>query len=181
MSTNSGNPEDEAEAEELRARARRLAMPRQANRSSDREDVEVLCFGLGLTSLALASQEVHGVAPYLGVTALPGVQEGLCGIIAFRGRILPLFDLRHRFGITHRSASDRASVIAVGWAEPEFGLLADDIREVTTLVADELSPVPLGHKGADLLRGITSAGWMVVDSTKLLADSSLWIGEEAQR
>jgi purine-binding chemotaxis protein CheW len=113
-----------------------------ATRSSDspagrREDLEVLTFDLSGETFALEAILVREVLDQCPETQVPGASGFVNAVINFRGRIVPLADLRMAFGLTQAAASLDSRVIVIEFPiDGEamlIGLRADKVFEVTTI------------------------------------------------
>jgi purine-binding chemotaxis protein CheW len=79
------------------------------------------------------------------VYSLPELPDFLSGVITVRGEVLPLLDLRRRFGI--KSADTKELIIIVRYESEKIGLLVDEIKEIISLNAQEITIPPTIFKG----------------------------------
>ncbi|MBL9215323.1 MAG: purine-binding chemotaxis protein CheW [Opitutaceae bacterium] len=102
----------------------------------------------------LAADEAYGV-PVLKVreiirlqkiTPVPQVPEHIKGVINLRGRVIPVVDLRVKFGLrgefTERTCIVVVQVFLEGSGEVPMGLIVDSVEEVVNLGADQIEPTP---------------------------------------
>jgi len=76
-------------------------------------------------------------------TEIPDMPAFVRGIVNIRGRILPLLDMRVRFGLTPMEYGERTSAIIVEPSrDTSIGLIVDAVKEVTRISADKISPAP---------------------------------------
>ncbi|MCH4548977.1 chemotaxis protein CheW [Rhizobium changzhiense] len=110
------------------------------------EEVEVLTFDLNGETFALEAVIVQEILDLLPETAVPGSQPFVASVINFRGKVIPLADLRLAFGMEAAEATidSRFIVIEIDLqGEPTLvGLRTDKVNEVTTLAksASEAPP-----------------------------------------
>ncbi|MFN9368019.1 MAG: chemotaxis protein CheW [Planctomycetia bacterium] len=106
-----------------------------------------LAFTLGRESYAvpvLAVREIIRLCPITPVASMPAHVRG---VINLRGRVIPVVDLRIRFGLTDVVDHDRACIVvmqvgaAVGGSRP-YGVIVDGVDEVAAYAADDLVPPP---------------------------------------
>jgi purine-binding chemotaxis protein CheW len=101
------------------------------------EQVEVLTFDLNGETFALEAVMVQEILDLLPETMVPGSQPFVASVINFRGKVIPLADLRLAFGMeaTESTSDSRIIVIALDLqGEPTLvGLRTDKVNEVTTL------------------------------------------------
>lgn len=79
------------------------------------------------------------------VYSLPELPDFLSGVITVRGEVLPLLDLRKRFGV--KSTDTKELVIIVRSESEKIGLLVDEIKEILSLNAQEITTPPTIFKG----------------------------------
>ena len=79
------------------------------------------------------------------VYSLPELPDFLSGVITVRGEVVPLLDLRKRFGI--KSNDTKELIIVVRYDSEKIGLLVDEIKEILSLDAHEITSPPTIFKG----------------------------------
>ena len=116
------------------------------NHWSYAEEVEVLTFDLNGETFALEAVIVQEILDLLPETAVPGSQPFVASVINFRGKVIPLADLRLAFGMEAAEATidSRFIVIEIDLQGEQtlVGLRTDKVNEVTTLAktASEAPP-----------------------------------------
>jgi purine-binding chemotaxis protein CheW len=95
-------------------------------------------FGVEINSVVeiLSTQKVHSI---------PDLPDFLSGVIAVRGRITPLLDLRKRFGMI--SSSNKELIIVIKYDNEKIGVLVDHVKEIISLGKDEITSPPAIFKG----------------------------------
>lgn len=121
----------------------------------------------------IAIREIKGWTP---TTALPEMPAHMRGVIDLRGSIIPILDLRARFGGTLTEAGSRHVIMVVNVDGHDLGILVDAVADILTVTPDRIQPVPeLDHSGrAEALSGIVAVdGRMValLDLPHLLSHS----------
>ena len=105
-----------------------------------------LTFCLGEDLFALDIATVHEIIQPVPLTPVPLMPEFLCGMMNLRGAVVPVVDLRTRFGHPRGAASKKACIVvfdAVQRGEPtRIGLMVDAVSEVVELDAAALQPPP---------------------------------------
>jgi purine-binding chemotaxis protein CheW len=160
-------------------RARSLA--RVAVRDPEPSEVlEVASFTLAGERYAIETRYITKVVRLTDFTPVPGTPEFLGGVLNLRGEILALIDLRAFFGIASTGLTDLSRILVLGLERNEFGIMADDVAEVTTLRVDEVLDTPAslpGGGGRAPLLGVTSDARIVLDGSALLGDPALYIDQ----
>jgi purine-binding chemotaxis protein CheW len=108
--------------------------------------LEVLTFGLGSETFALEAAIVREILDMMPVTAVPGADPMAGAVINFRGRIVPLADLRGSFGMEGQGATADSRIIVIeldlDGTPVLIGLTADRVNEVTVLDARDTEEAP---------------------------------------
>jgi len=109
------------------------------------------------------------------VFSLPGLPAFLTGVISVRGAVIPLIDLRRRFGVQPTGKKER--IIIVRSENEKIGFLVDEMREIMNLAPEDISNPPALFRGfrADYLSGLGKKGEVIVI---LLRIDSLLTSEE---
>lgn len=123
---------------------------------------QVLTFCLGSETYAvdiLLVQEIRGWAP---VTRLPQAPTYMLGMLNLRGSIVPVIDMRVRFGLEQALFTPLTVIVVLSVqtssGRREFGLVVDSVSDVVDLDAAELKETPsLGGKAsAELIKGLAA-------------------------
>jgi len=104
-----------------------------------------LSFTVGAETYGLEILRVQEVIGLTSITRVPQMTEAVRGVINLRGRVIPIFDLRIAFGVVPNDTEVTCIVIAqVRYAENgvTVGFIADEIRGVLEVTAEEMGPVP---------------------------------------
>lgn len=96
-------------------------------------------YGIGI----LKVREIIGMLP---VTPVPQTPMFLKGVINLRGQVIPVVDLRLKFGLMEEEYTERTSIIVVevkGLANNiPIGIVVDTVSEVINIQAEEIEPAP---------------------------------------
>jgi len=139
---------------------------------------QCLTFRLGEEEFALEIGRVREVLDYPHITAVPRMPHYLRGVINLRGNVVPVVDLKLKFGLerTERAADTCVIITEVGAGEEALvmGALADSVQEVLDLAEGDIEPPPrMGTRlSADFLKGMGRQGErfiMILDIDQVLA------------
>ena len=88
------------------------------------------------------------------VYPLPHLPASLTGVINTRGYVIPILDLRRRFGIEPAPGKER--IIIIRYGNEKVGLLVDGVKEIVSFESGEIIPPPSIFKGmkTEYLTGI---------------------------
>lgn len=128
------------------------------------------------TVYALPADVVLQMESYTGATVVPGAPSFVAGIIQLRGRVVPVVDLRARFGLPPKERTLETRVVVGEQHDRTVALIADSAREVVRMAPSQLKPPPRlvddGTKG--FVRAVAQLG----DRTVMVLDFAKVIGEE---
>ena len=101
----------------------------------------------------LGTQQIH---------AIPDLPDFLSGVITVRGQIIPLLDLRKRFGVLQSSGKEL--IIVIKYDNEKLGVLVDQVKEIATFKKNEVLNPPAIFKGLKrrYLAGLGKRGDKVV-------------------
>lgn len=123
----------------------------------------------------LKVREIIGLMP---ITRVPNAPPSVCGVINLRGKVIPVMDLRLRFGLDSVEATEQTCIIVVQAAGTEFGIVVDRVSEVASIAGADVEDAPTF--GADVsteyLLGIAKANGRVkllLNIERVLAGSQL--------
>ena len=95
----------------------------------------------------LTVQEIRG---WMKTTPLPNMPNFVKGVTNLRGNIVPVFDLRARFGGQSTDVTERHVVIMAQLHQRTIGLLVDAISDILTIDAAQIQPPPVGNLMIDI-------------------------------
>ena len=103
-------------------------------------------YGIGI----LKAKEIIGMMP---VTSVPQTPEFVKGVVNLRGQVIPVMDLRLRFGMEAIDYTDRTCVIVVEIAGPSgtilIGIVVDAVSEVVSIKGADIEDAPSFGSGLD--------------------------------
>ncbi len=113
-----------------------------------------MCFQLGAETYGLPILDVREIIGLMPITAVPRAPGFVRGVINLRGKVIPVIDLRLKFGMEKCETTDQTVIIVVQCTVDgrplTMGLLVDQVLEVLTIDADHIEPTPsLGHAALD--------------------------------
>ena len=113
-----------------------------------------MTFKLSSEEYGLEVLKVRDVIGLMDITRVPKTRDFIRGVINLRGRIIPVVDLRLKFGMKETQLSDQTVIIVVqfdtGERELTMGILVDEVLEVMDIAAEKIEPPPdFGVGGID--------------------------------
>ena len=125
---------------------------------------QYLTFTLDQEVFGLEIGKVREVLDYTTLTKVPQTPEFMRGVINLRGSVVPVVDMRLKFGMTLTRRSVNTCIIIVevelGGEKTLLGALADSVREVMDLNAEDIEPAPKIGIGlnTEFIKGMGKAG-----------------------
>jgi len=134
-------------------------------------------FRVGKADYVLPADQVLHLESFESATHIPGAPPYVAGIVQVRGRIVPVVDLRHRFGLAPIEHSIDRRVVVVQLGARIAGLLVDSAREVLEIdaAAFEKPPEVIEQQSAGFVKAVATVAKRLV----LLVDVPRVIGEES--
>lgn len=106
------------------------------------ESREVLVFALGGEEYAVDILKVQEIRGYEKVTPIPGSPPYLKGVVNLRGIIVPVIDMRIKFGLAEARYDSFTVVIILRVAGRVIGIVVDAVSDVARLAPSEVKPAP---------------------------------------
>jgi purine-binding chemotaxis protein CheW len=144
------------------------------------EILEITTFTLSSERYAVEARYVREVIRSVELTPVPGAPEFLLGLVNLRGEILAVVDLRKVLGLAGTELTGR--ILVLGHERAEFGVLADEVHDVTMVPLDEVfaPPASVAGIGREFLRGVTKDALIILDGAALLAERRLFIEQSEE-
>ncbi len=132
-------------------------------------------YGIGI----LKVKEIIGVMP---ITPVPGTPEYIKGVINLRGKVIPVVDLRLKFGMERAESTERTCIIVVEISSRgnkiAMGIVVDSVSEVVNIKIAEIEDTP--NFGAKLdtayILGMAKIGQgvkILLDIDKVMTDREI--------
>lgn len=130
-------------------------------------------YGIGI----LTVKEIIGLMPF---TPIPRTPEFIKGVINLRGKVIPVVDLRLKFGMDSEPYTERTCIvvvqIATGQGQTPMGMVVDAVNEVANVKAEEVEPTPSFGVSLDTryILGMAKSG----EQVRILLDIDRVLGED---
>jgi len=106
------------------------------------QDVQLVIFKLANEDYGLPIQKVQEINRIVPVTRLPQTPDFMEGIINLRGRVIPVVDLRKRFGLNAKPHEDDTRIMIVDIDGQTVGIIVDAVNEVVQMQGSSIEPPP---------------------------------------
>ncbi len=105
-----------------------------------------LTFVLGTSEYGVPVQKVREIIKAMEITSVPQVAPYVKGVINLRGKVIPVADLRLKFGLSQAEYTDRTCIIVVEMALRSavalIGVVVDSVSDVVSIAAEEIEDAP---------------------------------------
>jgi len=106
----------------------------------DSEVIQLVSFMLDEVEYGVDILSVHEILRYPEMTRLPNTPRFIKGVINLRGNVLPVVDVRLRFGFPKGSITDLTRIIVVETGGKQVGLLVDNVYQVVRIPVANVDP-----------------------------------------
>ena len=140
-----------------------------------------LTFALSAEEYGLPVLKVREIIKMMDITAVPQVPGHVKGVVNLRGKVIPVVDLRLKFGLGSQDYTDRTCIIVVEVvmlsSRVMMGIIVDHVSEVLNIIGEEIEQTPdFGERvETDYMKGIAK----VKGKVKILLDLDRVLGTDA--
>jgi purine-binding chemotaxis protein CheW len=106
------------------------------------KDLHIVGFRVGTETFGVPIATVHEIVRVPAITAVPESPDCVEGVINLRGRIIPVIDLRKRFGEKVITSGKKNRILVAEVDTKMIGLIVDSASEVLKIPPSEVDPPP---------------------------------------
>lgn len=143
-------------------------MTKEENESLE-QDGQFLTYSIGNQEYGIDISNVTEIIGIQKITALPDLPPFIKGVINLRGKVIPVVDVRLRFGMDARAYDERTCIVVVDISGTSVGLVVDTVSEVMNIPESQIEEPPKVSKKANGNRFVQGLG-KVNDEVKILLD-----------
>ena len=145
---------------------------------------EYLTYTLGAEEYAIDILKVQEIRGYESPTTIANAPPFLKGVINLRGTIVPIVDLRIKFGVGNADYTPFTVVIILNLGTRVVGMVVDSVSDVTMLRQDNIRPAPEFSASVDTryIKGLCTLDermLIVVDIERLMLSSEMALVDES--
>ena len=144
----------------------------QLNKAIMEKEGKYLTFALGQEEYGLEILKVREIIGYMEITAVPQTPAYVKGVINLRGQVIPVIDLRAKFGMETTEITEETCIIVVEAGQDgrsfSTGIVVDHVEEVLDIAGEDIEEAPQfgSAVNTDFILGMGKIG----DSVKILLD-----------
>lgn len=146
--------------------------------------IQVVSFRLANEEYGIEITKVQEIILVGEITRVPQTAPFIKGLINLRSTVIPIVDLRLRFGMSEEAYTDETRIMVMNVRGKTIGIVVDAVSEVLRISKDQVAPPPptVGGCGRDYLTGLAKLEkrlLILLDVDRLLADADATQEEEA--
>ncbi len=108
----------------------------------DDELLQLVTFSIGEEEFGVDILKVQEIIRTMEITKVPRAQDFVEGVINLRGKVIPIIDLRRRFGLDSKPHDKHTRIIVIEINNMIVGFVVDSVSEVLRIPASTVEPPP---------------------------------------
>jgi purine-binding chemotaxis protein CheW len=132
-------------ADQLRAQSKDSA----AKKADASDEIQLVCFKVNKEEYAVDIMKVQEIIRLREITSVPHAKNYMQGIINLRGTVVPVVDMRTRFGLGKMQAAESNRIVVVNIDGRVTGLIVDSVSEVLRVSRDLIEKPPTAVSGVE--------------------------------
>lgn len=135
---------------------------------------KVMTFNIGEQIYGIEIQYVTEIIGMQHITKVPHVPDYIKGIINVRSKVVPIVDIRTRFGKPEIPYTSRTCIITLSFNETSVGIIVDSVADVEDIHTGDISATPQNKNVNEnnfiqyMIRGKNNDTKLILDVAKLL-------------
>ena len=148
------------------------AQTEQLNKAIMEKEGKYLTFALANEEYGLEILKVREIFGYMDITAVPQTPAYVKGVINLRGQVIPVIDLRAKFGMETTEVTEETCIIVVEITQGDnkfsTGIVVDHVQEVLDIAGEDIEEAPQfgSSVNTDFILGMGKIG----ETVKILLD-----------
>ncbi len=120
------------------------------------QELQLVSFNVGSEEFGVDILQVHEINRMTEITRVPKAPKFVEGVINLRGKIIPIIDLRKRFGMEEKEKDKDTRIVVVEINEQTIGFVVDSVSEVIRMPLANIEDAPELVTGidADYIQGV---------------------------
>jgi purine-binding chemotaxis protein CheW len=138
-------------------------------------ELHVIC-KVGESEYAVSADDVYQMDTYSGATPVPGAPSYVMGLVQIRQQIIPVLDVRTRFGMSAIQPGPESRIVVLKISDRLVGIVVDSAREVQNILPELFRPPPevVVKQSAGFVKSVAQLKNQII----MLLDMPKVIGEE---
>lgn len=114
----------------------------EAHKKQDAELMQLVTFSIGEEEFGVDILKVQEIIRMMEITKVPRAPDFVEGVINLRGKVIPILDLRRRFGLVTRDHDKHTRIIVIEISNMIVGFVVDSVSEVLRIPSNTVEPPP---------------------------------------
>ncbi|BAH74422.1 chemotaxis protein CheW [Solidesulfovibrio magneticus] len=110
--------------------------------NQENELLQLVTFGIGEEEFGIDILKVQEIIRIMDITKVPNAPPYVEGVINLRGKVIPVIDLRSRFGLDYHVHDSQTRIIVVDLHAMITGFVVDEVSEVLRIQSNTVEPPP---------------------------------------
>lgn len=123
---------------------------------------QFLTFLVGEEEYGLDILKVQEVKGYSAITPIPNAPDFVRGVMNLRGTIIPVVDLRAKFGFSKVDYNRLSVIVVVTVKTKTMGIMVDAVSDVLSIPAEDIQPPPEFGEAVRTINGLARSGEKVI-------------------
>lgn len=152
---------------------------KKENEKKEERFLQFVSFIVGEEEYATDILKVYEITSYKKLTKVPSMPPFVKGVLSIKDIIVPVIDLREKFGISNMSITKFTVIMIVDVGGRVTGVVVDRMKDILKIKSTDIQPPPRFSTGikTSFIRGMIKKGkdefTIVLDMTKILSDYEL--------
>lgn len=133
-----------------------MADAREMTQQLSGEVVQVVSFRLGSEEYGVDISQVQEIIRLVEITHVPRAPRFMEGVINLRGQLIPIIDLRTRFGMPRIAATKSTRIVVTEIGTKRVGIVVDSVSEVLNIPIEQVEDAPemVAGVGTEYIQGV---------------------------
>ncbi len=118
------------------------AKAQKEKKAQTEELLQLVSFNIGQEEFGLDIKSIQEINRMVEITRVPNAPDFVSGVINLRGKVIPIVDLRKRFGFSSKESDKNTRIIVVELHNIVVGFVVDAVREVLRIPRSVIEPPP---------------------------------------
>jgi purine-binding chemotaxis protein CheW len=120
------------------------------------ERIQVVSFHLGSEEYGVDISQVQEIIRMVEITHVPRAPRFMEGVINLRGQLIPIIDLRTRFGMPRTDHTKSTRIVVTEFGSKKVGIIVDSVSEVINIPLEQVEDAPdmIAGVGTEYIQGV---------------------------
>ena len=170
--------------QEAPAQGQAVSAGSQTGLAATADSMQLISFMLGEETYGIEITKIREIIRVGQITQIPETPGYIKGLINLRSTVIPVIDLRTRFGLPEGELTDESRIMVLNVSERMIGIVVDAVSEVLRITGDQISEAPptVASQGNEYMIGLVRLEeqlLILLDVDKLFGEQRLTEMDEA--